>query len=118
MNREDDQKLWDLLGHAAAPKASPFFARNVLRRLREEPLWIDRLLTFIPMRRLVPIGAGVAAALVAAFLFLNPPKSPENVAGSDEIVEVDEQDYDVIADLDNLLAMEESSLWDDDTSSL
>jgi len=35
MQREDDQQLWDLLGRTAEPKLSPFFARNVLREIRQ-----------------------------------------------------------------------------------
>ena len=37
--------------------------------------------------------------------FDNPP---------DVIVKIDPQDYDVVADLDELLATDESNLWDDD----
>ena len=35
MKREEDEKLWDLLGRSAEPKVSPFFARNILRKIRE-----------------------------------------------------------------------------------
>jgi hypothetical protein len=34
------------------------------------------------------------------------------------IVRIDPQDYDVVADLDELLATDETSLWDDDTQTL
>ena len=36
MRREDDQELWDLLGKSATPEVSPFFARNVVRQVREQ----------------------------------------------------------------------------------
>ena len=39
MKRDDDQELWDLLGQAAEPKISPFFARNVLREIRKPGDW-------------------------------------------------------------------------------
>ena len=64
MKREEDEKLWDLLGHSAEPKVSPFFARNVLRKIRQaqgervaRPWW--------NLRWLVP-AAGVAVAIIAA----------------------------------------------------
>ena len=34
MNREEDPKLWDLLGRAQKVEPSPFFARNVVRAVR------------------------------------------------------------------------------------
>jgi len=120
MNREDDQQLWDLLGRANAPEASPFFARNVLRSIRQQPSWHERIVRLLPARRLVP-AAGLAALAIAGALFLNNQGTrPDVVEVDEDIIAVDEQDYDVIADLDNLLAMEESSLWedDDDISSL
>ena len=47
MNREEDPKLWDLLGRAQKVEPSPFFARNVVRAVRlrqpEKPQWIGRL---------------------------------------------------------------------------
>ena len=36
MNTEEHDDLWQLLGRAKAPAASPFFSRNVLRAIREE----------------------------------------------------------------------------------
>ena len=34
----------------------------------------------------------------------------------DIVAQVDPQDYDVVADLDELLASDESNLWDDNTT--
>jgi hypothetical protein len=34
------------------------------------------------------------------------------------IAKIDPQDYDVVADLDELLVTDESNLWDDDTQTL
>ncbi len=39
-------------------------------------------------------------------------------ADSDPIAQIDPQDYEVVADLDNLLAAEDTNLWDDDNSTL
>jgi hypothetical protein len=118
MKREDDQQLWDLLGQATPRQLSPFFARNVVRRIRERSdsfAWIRKWLS---PRRLVP-AAGVAIAVIATILAVHQPAG-RNPADSppDEIVKIDPQDYDVVADLDELLATDESNLWDDDTQTL
>jgi hypothetical protein len=110
MKREDDQQLWDLLGRARQVELSPFFARNVVRKIREQ---LPRFEWLRP-RRLVPITS-LAIALVAAVLALHHPSQ----RGSDEkapdvIAKIDPQDYDVVADLDELLATDDSNLWDDD----
>ena len=64
MNREDDPKLWDLLGRAQKVEPSPFFARNVVRAIRlrqpEKPQWIG----WLSLRRIVPTLSTVAAVLL------------------------------------------------------
>jgi hypothetical protein len=120
MKREDDQELWDLLGKVEPATVSPFFARNVLRRVREERTWRDRLATWLRPRRLIP-ATTVAAALVAAasltFQKTNrAPVLPE--ATPDSVAQMDATDYEVVADLDDLLAMDEDSWWDSDTPTL
>jgi hypothetical protein len=63
--RENDP-LWDLLGKARQPaRPSPFFSRNVLRRVREErpapaPRWMPRWLAPAALALLV---GGFAASL-------------------------------------------------------
>jgi hypothetical protein len=118
MDREDDEKLWDLLGKTPSVEFSPFFARNVLRRVREQPSWSMRLRPWFSLRRLVPISA-LAAAVIGTFFFLQSPAPPENRATEpDVIAKIDVQDYEVVADLDDLLASDENNLWDDNSSSL
>jgi len=118
MKREDDQQLWDLLGRASPTELSPFFARNVVRTIRERPPRFAWVRNWLSPRRLVPATALVVAAIAAVLTMhqpatLNPADSPPDV-----IVKIDPQDYDVVADLDELLATDESSLWDDDTQTL
>jgi len=117
MKREDDQQLWDLLGRAAEPRLSPFFVRNVVRTVRNQSRPIEWR-RWLSLRKLVP-AAGVAVAVVAAMLALHQPavRQPGEKA-PDVIAKLDPQDYDVVADLDELLVTDESSLWDDDTSTL
>ena len=74
MKREDDQKLWDLLGQAAEPKISPFFARNVLRKIRKPRGIAATSAWWFNLRWLIP-AAGMAAALIAAvFLRMQTPE--------------------------------------------
>lgn len=112
MKREEDEKLWDLLGQATQPTASPFFARNVLRKLREaqgEPSpsrsWY--------LRWLVP-AAGVAIVIIAGLALPTQFIKQQRAETRPDIVALaDGQDSDLIADLDDLMASDESSALDD-----
>jgi hypothetical protein len=133
MKREDDNELWDLLGKSSEPTLSPFFARNVLRQVREEKGWRDAAFNWLRPRLLVP-SAAVAVGVVAALLTFVKPASDtgspagttmaseattgEDLSSGEElppmVAQVDPQDFEVVADLDNLLAFEEEeSLWED-----
>ena len=118
MKREDDQQLWDLLGRTAAPELSPFFARNVVRVVRQQPRLFESLRSWFKLRRLVPVS-GLAVALIAAIMaFHHPAIRKSSDSPPDVIAQIDPQDYDVVADLDELLVTDEGSLWDDDTQTL
>ena len=112
MKRDDDQELWDLLGQAAEPKISPFFARNVVREVRtagQASTWRRWLYP----RRLIP-AAGMAAVLVALTLLrLSAPVAPMANPPSDSVASVEAQDYEVMADLDDLLASDDGNSLDD-----
>ena len=111
MKRDDDQELWDLLGKTSQPKISPFFARNVLREIRQpggEATWRG----WLNPRRLIP-ALGAAAALVAVvFLRMHTSIAPLTTP-SETLANVDAQDYEVIADLDDLLASDDSNSLED-----
>jgi hypothetical protein len=116
MKREDDEKLWELLGQVPKVEFSPFFARNVLRRIREQSNWSVHAHFWLSWRRLVPIS-GLAAAVIGTFLFLHTPASRQDLdTEPDPIARIDVQDYDVVVDLDDLLASDENNLWDDNSS--
>jgi hypothetical protein len=117
MRREEDQELWDLLGHVEPTRVSPFFARDVIRRLREEPRVFDQLRTWFSLRWLIPTSA-LAAAIVAAITMMQRPGSQPPVSESlpEVVAKIDPQDYEVVADLDVLLAPDENSLWDENQS--
>ena len=120
MKREDDEHLWDLLGRTAEPKVSPFFARDVLRHIRQEPHWSIRARSWFNLRRLVPVS-GLAIAAIAALIFAHN-SSLRQKPGAGEldpvVAKIDPQDYEVVKDLDELLASDENNLWDDESTSL
>jgi hypothetical protein len=112
MKREDDQELWDLLGQAAEPSVSPFFARNVLREIRQPDGWAGWHGWFT-LRRLIP-ATGVALALIAvAFLRMQTSVVPSSSFRPEQAVVDRLQDHEVIADLDDLLASDDNNSWED-----
>jgi hypothetical protein len=109
MKRDDDQELWDLLGQAAEPKISPFFARNVLREIRQPGHWSTLRGWFNP-RRLIPTAGMAAALVVVVFFRMHTSVAPLAAPSPDMLANAEAQDYEVIADLDDLLASDDNSL--------
>jgi hypothetical protein len=111
MKREDDQELWDLLGHAAESELSPFFARNIARKVRQEGSRSEGMRRWLGLRGLIPASA-VAIALITTAIVIHHPVSQKTSEGQPDVVaKIDPQDYEVVADLDELLALDENSLW-------
>ena len=120
MKREDDQQLWDLLGRTRSVEVSSFFARNVIRRIRENPQPFGWLRGWLRPRVLVP-ATGLAITVIAGLLAVHRPATLRVTPADDTpdvIAAIDPQDYDVVADLDELMAADESNLWDDDAQTL
>jgi hypothetical protein len=111
MKRDDDQKLWDLLGQAAEPKISPFFARNVLREIRKPGDWAT-LRGWLNPWRLIPAAGGAAALIAVAFLRMHTAVAPLE-GSSPDLANVDSQDYEIVADLDDLLASDDNTSVDE-----
>ncbi len=112
MKRDDDQELWDLLGQASAPTVSPFLARDVLRQTRQEPRWQDKLAQWFSPRRLIPAAAIAVVVLVGGIsLQRSADKETASQGLPDAVAQLEEIDYEVVADLDDLLALEEDTLW-------
>jgi hypothetical protein len=110
MKREDDEKLWDLLGHSAEPKISPFFARNVVREVREsesKPRLGGWLQWLIPAA-----GAGVAI-IAAVFMGVQTPDRNHFDSRAETLSLIESQDSELIADLDVLIEPDDSSSWDE-----
>jgi hypothetical protein len=114
MQREDDQQLWDLLGRTAEPKLSPFFARNVLREIRQDASPFGRAQNWFSWRRLVAASA-VAVVVLGMAIAPHMPRWSQKYADRepDVVAKIDPQDFDVVADLDELLAWDEDSLWNE-----
>ena len=102
MERQDDPQLWDLLGRAKAPEPSPFFARNVLRAVRNDSVssgaaqW-----PWLSWRRLLPTFSAVAALVVAVMTFQTVHRQPP-AAGRDSIASFNVSDSELATDLDVL----------------
>lgn len=110
---EEHDDLWQLLGRAKTPQASPFFARNVLRTLREAPP--ERVGVFVWLQRRWQFAA-LAAGGLALVTFALLPKPEAELQQPDPLLlaahEVSASpDYQVISNLDELLDSERNSIW-------
>ncbi len=115
MKTDEHDPLWDLLGKAKQPGVSPFFARNVLREIRQTQQ--ERVGFFTWVRRswrvAVPVGAAAMVALMSTSVFHQHPQKQEHSPVLAQIV--GNPDYEVINHLDELLASEENAVWTDDS---
>lgn len=119
MKHEKQDPLWQLMGKAKTHEPSPFFVRNVIREVRNEP--VSSPFAWLKQKwRLVSAGAIATAAGLALGLFtvseLQP--HPKNVPAPNVAVAQIAQnpDSDVIANLDTLVASENNALWLDQTA--
>jgi len=113
MEPQDDNELWDVLGRLPEPTLSPFFARNVLREIRQKPTRFERLRDWFSVRRLIGASAVAAVAVALALVTHHPGSQTPSSPDSDVVAKVDPQDYDVVADLDELIAWDENSVWEE-----
>jgi hypothetical protein len=112
MKREEDEKLWDLLGRATEPApVSPFFARNVLRKVREAQG--DSTPRRWYARWLVP-AAGVAVVIIAGLaLPTQIVRQNHSNPRSDSVALTEAADSDLMADLDDLMGSDDSNALDE-----
>ena len=110
MNTEEHDDLWCLLGKAKAPVASPFFSRNVLRTIRVEAQ--DKRGVFGWLRSRWQLAAISTCVLIVAGLALTPRVEQTDQTTMLLAKQISQShDYQVIINLDELLASEESSVW-------
>jgi len=113
MKPQDDKELWDVLGRLPEPTLSPFFARNVLRKIRQKPTHFERLRNWFSVRKVVGMSAVAAVFVALALVTHYPGPLTTSSSDSDVVAKIDPQDYDVVADLDELIAWDETSVWED-----
>jgi hypothetical protein len=114
MDREDDKELWDVLGRVPEPTLSPFFSRNVVRSVRQEATRFDRMRSWFSLRRLAAASAVVIVVIGVAIATHHPVSQTKAAYDPDVVVaKIDPQDYDVVADLDELIAWDENSVWEE-----
>ena len=116
MERQDDNELWDILGRAPEPTLSPFFARNVLRKIRQEATRFERARSWFSLRRLVAASAVAVLVVGMAIATHHPVLQRASANDSDVVAKIDPQDYDVVADLDELIAWDENTVWEEKPS--
>ena len=113
MERQDDNELWDILGRVPEPILSPFFARNVLRTIRQEATGFDRARKWFSLRRLVAASAAAVVVVGMAIATHHPVSKTTSANDLDTVAKIDPQDYDVVADLDELIAWDENTMWEE-----
>src|SRR5215213_2236103 len=117
MKREDDQELWDLLGEVRHPAVSPFFARNVMRRIRQEHGWREYFVNWLSPRRLIPATAFAVIAAGMSLQVLPRGGGRANESMPDSLAAIDPQDYEAVVDLDDLLVPDDDNeIWSDNES--
>jgi hypothetical protein len=115
MEPQDDKQLWDILGRVREPSLSPFFARNVVRKIRQEATRFERARNWFSLRRLVAASAVAIVVVGMAIATRHPISQTPSANDADVVAKIDPQDYDVVADLDELIAWDENSVWEKPT---
>jgi hypothetical protein len=113
MEPEDDKQLWDILGRVSKPVLSPFFARNVVRNIRQEATRFGWSRNWFSLRRLAAASAVAIVVVGMAIATYHPTSKTASANDLEVVAKVDPQDYDVVADLDELIAWDENSVWDE-----
>src|SRR6266508_42620 len=102
MDHDEHDELWQLLGKAKEPRVSAFFARNVLRAVRQQRQEKPGIFAWLrgPWR---VATAGAFALLLATVAVLRQP-APQNEQMTLLAQQVSSSpDYNVISHLDELL---------------
>jgi hypothetical protein len=110
MNNNEHDNLWNLLGKAREPEVSPFFTRNVLREVRQSRQQSVVLAWFMAQWRIASLSAVAAALTLTLFI-----QKPAQTTSSNTLI-ADSSDYDVINNLDELIASQDTLVWLDTDS--
>src|SRR5437879_12430172 len=99
MEPEDDKELWDVLGRLPEPTLSAFFARDVLRKVRQGPARVDRVRSWFSVRKLVGASAVAAVAVALALVAHYPGRRSASSGDLAVLAHVDAQACAVLADV-------------------
>jgi len=115
--------LWQLLDKAKTPAVSPYFARNVLREIRTSSQERAGVLAWL-LGHWRPVSLGSIAVVLLALnsvqffapqkvplAAIDDPKPPVQITANAPT----KTDYEVIKNLDELVAYEDHSIWLDDS---
>ena len=83
-----------------------------MRKIRQEVSFFERTRSWLSFRR---VAAASAVAIVVIWSAIAAHHSVPQASPSepDVVAKIDPQDYDVVADLDELIAWDENNLWDE-----
>lgn len=110
MNTEEHDDLWQLLGKAKQPSASPFFARNILRNVRAADQSNPSLLALLCRKWVIgAIGATAAILLTVNSSHFFNASDPDAALLAQQVYS--KSDVEVIDDLDELIAWNEDAVW-------
>ena len=116
MNHPDEHDdLWHLLGKARQTRVSPFFARNVAREVRAQKQSEPGFFALLQRRWQFALASAAVASVIAAAGW-QYWQADSSGGSSDQLTVIarqlsDSPVYDVISDLDELIASEETSVW-------
>jgi hypothetical protein len=84
-----------------------------VRKTRQGAGFFERTRNWLSFRRVAAASAVAIAVILAAIAAHHsvPQAMPANEP--DVVAKIDPQDYDVVADLDALIAWDENNLWDE-----
>ena len=97
--------LWDLLGQARTVEVSPFFSRNVLREIRKAEPRRESFSGVFRRWRLLLLGAAAVAVVITCGSVLLQDRSGIGSLAQNPV------DTQVVRDLDELLAYDDSKVW-------
>lgn len=107
MTPQDDPALWELLGKAPSRPVSPFFARDVIRAVRaRESLW-EHVQNVFRVRKVVVLASAAAIVVTVAAVSFRPMAKSVAVTASN--AQVEEADDEMMLDLDDLVAADDTN---------
>ena len=124
MKDDEHDDLWEFLGKAREPKASSFFAANVMRKVREEldrPRGFAAFTLWLRRKWFIPATAAAACAIGVMALLPGPTGVTESTPTLDDmaLAVAESSELHLIADLDTLVAADDNAIWlEADSSSL